>query len=170
MEGTKRTKGGMLTLPTGIVVLILIVTVGLGFLGGVAYQKSQGSTSPANTDLASQNAPTNGGPGGFGGSGGSNFRQMRGGFGEVTAVTSSSITVRETMSGSSTTYTINDSTKVTNDGDDVSVSDIKVGDTVIVRTNSNDNKVATQITINPSMPNGPMGGNSPSADTEVQTN
>jgi len=131
---------------TSMIVPILIVCglalVGLSFFGGVQYQKSHQSKPIQNLlGTAVQN-------GGFGG--------MRGGFGgqrptrgEVTAVSSSSITVKG-QSGSSKTLAIADTTTVTNNRQAGSISDIKVGDTVAIVVNGTN---ATRILLNPNFGN-----------------
>ena len=112
--------------------------------------------------------------------------QNRGTMGTVTSVSNSSITVKDTRQNESVTYTITSDTKVTNDGETAAVSDIAVGDTVMVRTGSSSSsngssstKTATRIEINPTMggEQGSAGGpddttSSGSATTQqnVQTN
>ncbi len=76
------------------------------------------------------------------------MRRM-GGLGSVTAVSSSSITVQNQRTGTSTTYTIDSSTKITNNGATAAISDIKTGATVLVRTSSSSTTTATTIEVNP---------------------
>lgn len=123
-----------------------VILLGVGFLGGMQYQKGQSTTTTAST-AGVPSLGTNSGMGRMG---------LRGGFGEVTAVTATSITVSETRSGASTSYVITSSTKVTKDSAAAAVTDIAVGDTVIVQTSTSDTKQATSIVINPQMPSGPM--------------
>lgn len=147
-----------------------IVLLSLGFFGGIQYQKGKGNNTLASNDGNQQQFPGSA-DGSFGnGSGMGNMgRGMPGGFGEVTAVTTSNITVKNSRSGSSTTYSITSSTKVTNGQTAASVSDIAVGDTVIVQTDSSDAKQASSIILNPQMGGGPTGGNS-GGSLDVQTN
>jgi hypothetical protein len=150
---------------TGIVAVVVVGAI--GFVAGMFYQKGQGGTS-----LASNN-----GTSGFGQMGGT--RRM-GTFGTVSAVSDTSITVADQMSGTSATYAINSDTKITNDGDTASASDIKTGDTVMIQTgsttstdttsgstSSTDSKTATAISINPSRGAGPggMGGQQSSSSS-----
>ena len=138
----------------GVILLVALIGVG-GFFVGVQYQKSKAGNSMAN---ASANGPFGQmGEGGFGGNGG---RSMNGSFGEVTAVDASSITIKDRRAGSTKTYSITDSTDITDDGNAASVSDIKVGDTVMVRTASSSSTEATTILLNPSF-GGPGGQGGP---------
>jgi hypothetical protein len=78
-------------------------------------------------------------------------------LGTVSAVNSSSITISTFLSGTSKTFTINSSTKVVNNGQTASVSDIKSGDRVLVRTGGSGSTTATQIDINPNIGQGMSG-------------
>jgi len=134
-----------------VTVLILAIGVG-GFFGGIQFQKSQATTNPT---IA--NTPDGTGQAGNGFGGGTSMRRM-GGFGTVTAISSSSITLSVQTGGpdadsSSTattkTYTITSSTSVTNSGAAATVSDITVGDIVRIQTDSSTSTTATSIEINP---------------------
>lgn len=138
----------------------VLIALFVGFVVGMQFQKSK-TTTAAVTDTTTQ-MPT--------GQGGQNQMRIRGGFVEVSAVTSTSITVTGTMDGTSNSYTINDQTTVNDNGTEATISDIKVGDIVMVRTSSSDAKLATQISLNIQMPSGPMGGAGPEGDTQTQTN
>lgn len=70
---------------------------------------------------------------------------MGGAVGEVTAVSSDSISIKDTMRGGSVTYKIDSSTKVTENGTTKTVSDIKTGDTVRVSATGGDTTIATTI-------------------------
>lgn len=134
-----------------ILIVCGLALVGLSFFGGVQYQKSQQSKPIQNLPgMAVQN-------GGFGGMR-SGFNGQRPTSGEVTAVSSSSITVKD-QSGSSKTLAITDTTTVTNNRQAGSISDIKVGDTVAIVATGTD---ATRILLNPN-----FGNNSP-APTSTQ--
>lgn len=150
------------TEPSGISKLVVgalaIIIVGiLGFLGGIQYQKGKQQTPIA----GAQDGVSGNQEGGFGGfQGGPNGAQgMRGVFGEVTAVSNTSISVQDARNDSTSTLEITGDTKVTNNGQSASVSDIKVGDNVIIQTNSSNSKQADQIILNPQMPS--PGGNTP---------
>lgn len=127
-------------------------------VGGIAIGMQIGKSSQSNTAMSS-NGGSEGGPM-MGGRGGG--MMGRGGMGEVTAITDSSITVKSQFRDSETTYTIASSTTVTDEEGSVNtVSGIKVGDSVMVRTSgassdtSDDaSKTATAIVVNPQMPSG----------------
>lgn len=102
---------------------------------------------------------------------------MRGGgtMGTVTAVTSDSIVVEDTRQNTTVTYAITSDTTVTDDGTTASVSDIAVGDTVLIRATSTSSssssdgsattKTASSIVLNPSMQSGPGNQSSSSSST-----
>ena len=130
-----------------------IIVGGLGFAGGIQYQKSRKSTLDTQAAVLGGRSTMmgqfeDGGPGG-----------MRGGLGIVGAVSSSSITVKNVRISSETTYAITNSTTVLDGQKDAAVSDIVVGDTVMVQTNTSDTNTATSIVLNPTMggPGGMMG-------------
>jgi hypothetical protein len=85
--------------------------------------------------------------------GGMRSHMARGTYGKVTNVSSSSITLTDERSGGSITFAINSNTDVNNSsGDNAKVSDIKVGDTVLVQgTSATDDTLADTIVINPSI-------------------
>lgn len=120
-----------------------LVIAAAAFFGGIAYQKHHGGAN------ASGHGPLAGiQSGGFGGG---RFARRSGGFGTVTAASSSSITVQNQRSGASTTYTINSSTQVSDNGASASVTAIQNGDTVLVQTSGMGSATATRIEINPSL-------------------
>lgn len=136
----------------GIAAVVTVTTGVLGFVGGVQFQKGNASSSvAAERDGFSRRQ----------GMGGMDMRN--GSFGEVTAVSDSSITiaVRNFRQGSSSegdttkTYTINSSTKITVDGRAGSVSDIAAGDTVMIEADSSDSSIAASIRVG--MGGGPSG-------------
>lgn len=128
-----------------------IVLVVLGFLGGIQYQKHAGNKG----NIAQQRA----GQGLAGRFGAGRTRAARGGFGTVTAVSATSITVQNSRTGESKTYAITNGTKVTNNGAAAAVSDIQTGSMVLVQTSTSDAGTATAIVINPSFGGG-FGGTS----------
>jgi hypothetical protein len=106
---------------SGVAVILIIIA----FFGGIQYQKGQ--TPPKTTKASAV-----GSRGGFGGG------QRRGGFGAVTAISTTSITVQNSRTGTSQTYSIGSDTTVSNMGQTGSVSDIKTGDQVIIQPSTTD--------------------------------
>ncbi len=142
-------------------VFILIVLCGLSFIGGVYYQKSK------HTTIATTNGQPNrgfGGQGGFFGMGGG----RRGAIGQVTAINATSISVKNSRTGTVSTLTITSNTQVTNGGQAATITDVKVGDNVIVRPSSTDASQAAQIIINPTQPT--SGGTTTPSDSQLQSN
>jgi hypothetical protein len=127
-----------------VIVLVLCIVC---FAIGDVYGKHHGTTSQTAATSRFGGSST-----GFGGRQGG-----MGDFGTVSSVSSTSITVENTRTNASTTYTVNSSTSITNDGETGSISDIQSGDRVIITTASTTSKVATKIEINPSFGGG-MGG------------
>jgi len=146
-----------------------VIIAAIGFASGMFYQKGQ---SNGGTGLASANGQS----GGFGqtdGSGRQGAMRRMGVFGTVSAISDSSITVGDQRSGESTTYAINSTTTITDNGTSASASDIKSGDTVMISTatsgtdsTTTDSKTATAITLNPSMGNGPMMQGAPTSSSD----
>lgn len=144
----------------GIAAVVAVATGVIGFVSGIQFQKGNSSSSVANQQ------------GGFGGQSGMGGMGMRNGsFGEVTAVSDSSITIttrerfnqnNSSSTSTSKTFTINSSTTVTVGGSSGSVSDIKTGDTVMIETGSSDSSVAASIRVG--MGGAPT-GQTQSADT-----
>lgn len=118
-----------------------IVIAALGFGGGIVYQKGKQSSNDAPVARGAND---------------SNFRASfngpRGTMGTVTAVSSTGISLEDSRSGTASTLEITDATKVTNEGQTASISDVKVGDTVMVQSDSTNAKQAAQISLNPQMP------------------
>lgn len=134
-----------------LLLIVVVVLCGLSFLGGEKYQKNHQSTATNTTSsTGNQTTPT-------GGFGGGRFGNRGGGFGQVTAVSSSSITITNQRTNASTTYSITSSTTITDNGSTVTTSDIQTGDTVLVRTSGSGSTAATAIEVNPSFGGG-MGG------------
>lgn len=143
MKKTKTTQW----LIVGGVVLLCVAS----FYGGTAYQKSKTpvqSTKTASTNPFSRfggyGGSSSSGSGSTGSSGGA--RMFRGGS-QVTAVSSSSITV-QSFEGTSQTYNITSSTLVVKDQQQSAVSDIAVGDRVSIIPLSSDSSTAWIITDN----------------------
>lgn len=127
---------------------------------GVGVVEASGSSGGATASAASRTA------GGFpGGTGTQNGRIPAGRDGEthvtgtLTAVTSSSVTVRQ-AGGTSATYTVDSSTQVLANGKAVAVTALPVGDQVLVHafpTNSG-SAYAERVLAGSSATSGPMGG------------
>lgn len=128
-----------------LLVIGFVVIGALGFGSGILYQKGQ-AAAPQNG--LSQQGATMMGPGGTGNGG---RMRMSGTLGSVTAVGDTSITVQDTQTNSEVTYTVDSSTKIMSNGATAALTDIKVGDTVGLQTESPDSKKATGIVINPTM-------------------
>lgn len=134
-----------------------VVLCALSFWGGIEYQKHHDNTTFITT------------------------RQMMGGgfatvrhsgiLGQVTAVSATSITVNNVRAGTPSTYTINNSTRITDGGQTVAASDIQVGDTVLISAASG-NTTASTIDVNPGFGTGMMGGSSvnPGGPVLLQSN
>ncbi len=156
-----------------VVGLVVIAALGIGFAAGQHFDNNRRLLPAANRmAIGGDQSSGTGGRGGFGGRNGA----MRGGvIGQVTAISATSITVQNTRTSTDSTLTISSSTTVTNNGQTAAISDIKTGDTVLVRTSGTDSKQATQIALNPPMRvgQGAPGGMSNQGDapqTPVQTN
>lgn len=80
-------------------------------------------------------------------SGGFRGRGMMGTLGTVTAISSDSITVKDTQRGGLVTFKIDSSTKVTNGTDTKAVSDITTGASVRIQDSTSDSLTAGTITI-----------------------
>lgn len=121
-----------------------LVGGGGGFAIGMMAGDDDSSTTSSKTTSTTGQMPS-GGPGDMGGG------PTRGGgtLGEVTKVSSDSITVSDKRSGTETTYKITSSTTIANGNSTASASDIATGDTVMI--SSSDNSTATAIQINPTM-------------------
>lgn len=160
----KRQKYNLSVSRSALVAVAVVVGLGLSFLAGVQYQKGHTETTVNGLPVSANGEMA--GPGGMGMGG--RYGARMGGVGTVTAVSSSSITITQrsfgpdsSSSGTSKTYTIDDSTKITVDGSTASASDIKTGDTVFIRTSGSSSTLATQISV------GDMPG--PGANTQSDT-
>jgi hypothetical protein len=143
-----------------IAAIVMVVIAAGSFFIGVAFESGRKSaannaaTAPQTQQLGpGQSAPRNG-P--FTGNG----QRVRA-IGTVTAINSSSISIKNARDNSTSTYSITNSTLIQNNGQNASASDIKVGDTVIILTDASQSNLATSIMINP--PNIRNGGNSGSS-------
>lgn len=170
-----------ITRKQGISGLVLLLVIVLGFVGGLHYEKSHQRQANMKQTAMRGGRFSGGVNGGFGGGYGQSGRTggrngaMRGGvFGQVTAVSATSVTVQNARTGSASALTISSSTTVTNNGQTAAISDIKTGDNVLVRTSTTDTKQAVQIMLNPQVHGrGGMGSTSQSQSTPptpIQTN
>lgn len=142
-----------------VFIAVLVVACLISFWIGVAYQKHKNASNVATTTT------TSGSSSGFPSRSGYSGRRM-GGFGQVTSVSSTSISISNMRTGATTTYSINSNTVITDNGQTTSISDIQTGDTVIVTTSSSSSTVATRILVNPSFGGGGGGFSSgPSQST-----
>lgn len=142
----------------GLIVLAVIAS----FIAGDYFGHNKGSTTVATANTQSSGTGNFGSGGGYGGGGG--FRNG-GSRGSVTAISSTSITVDDSRSGTSKTYTINSSTQISDNGSTVTTSDIQTGDTVFVMASSSTSTTATRILVNPS-----FGGQSSSGSGNSTSN
>jgi hypothetical protein len=151
---------------TGIAIVAVALVAGLGgFFSGMGYQKSHGSAATL-TASNSGDGPTTFNSDGSSRTFSGGPRMAGGGaIGSVTAVSASSITVKNARSGESTTYAIVSSTQITKDGTIASASDITTSSTVMVTPDSANTANALSITVDPSF--GGMGGNT---QNSIQTN
>lgn len=148
-SGLQGRKVTFTTRSIGLVVVVLILC-GLSFYGGISYQKHHVKAS-----AVSSTASRTGLGGGFGGT------RRSGGFGQVTAVSSTSITLTNQRTNASTTYSITSTTTITDNGQAVTTSDIQTGDTVLVTTSASSSTTATSILVNPSFGGGNQGTGAP---------
>lgn len=156
-KSSKRTMSRDLTLYIVIGVVTLIIGGGIGFFGGIQFQKTQ-VTSLASNPLRGTTSPQ-----GFGGT----IAHM-GGIGTVTAITNNSITIspRLRRGGSVTdmTYAITGTTTVTDNGASSTVNAIAVGDLVRIQTSPSADTTATSIDLVSTAQNS-TGGNSNGSNT-----
>ncbi len=146
-----------------LVAAAVVLGVGLSFIAGAQFEKHRGIETVSGLHAGTMDTDRSNGMGE-----GGRYGARMGGAGTVTAVSSSSITITlrsfgpdSNNSGTSKTYTIDSSTEITINGSTGSVSDIKTGDTVFVRTSSSSSTIATRISV------GDMPG--PGASTQGDT-
>jgi hypothetical protein len=131
----------------------IVALCGISFAAGYQLKgsKTNDSSRPSQNSQAQFGGSQSGGPG---------TRMGNGAFGEVTAITSDSITVNESRQDVTVTLKITSETKVTNNRETASAADIKVGDQVMVQRSSEDSSVASRIII------GAGGGMQPQANDD----
>lgn len=148
--------GALAAIGAGIAIMASVA----GFAGGIQFQKvASNMSSTPQQGLRDTNR--------FG----AGRMNRNGSFGEVTAISDSSITISlmgrpgSSSANSTKTLTINSSTKITVDGTTAKASDIKTGDTVQVTVNTSDSTVAASIRAGIGAPDMQQ-----SADIETRTN
>jgi len=144
----------------GVVIVASIAAIIIGGTGGFLVGYQIGTTSDA--DDSAQQAGMNGMPGGMMGG-----QFTRGGVGTVSAVSSDSITIKNRRQGDETTYSITSDTTVTDNDESATISDVKVGDLVMIQSDDDtdaDTKTATSVELNPSF------GGGPNAQTQSSSN
>jgi hypothetical protein len=142
------------TVPVSYFVFICcgIVLCVLSFWGGTVYQKHKHTTTVTSSI---QKGAT-----GFSGGGVGSGRRFSGAFGQVTSISSSSITINNQRTSASSTYVITSSTTITDNGQTASASSIQDGDTVLIMTSSTSSTTASKILVNPSFGGGFRGSSS----------
>ena len=146
-----------------VATILVLVLCGISFGLGIAYQQGKQNKVAGVTSNQKSALPDMGnGPeaGGFGGGTRGFVNGQQPHIGEVTAVSSDSITIQDSRSNSTQTFKITNSTEVTDNGSKASAEDIKTGDTVLIATGTSDTSTASQVMINPSF-RGPMPGATP---------
>ena len=143
-----------------LIIFSLLVLCGLSFYGGTSYQKDH---TPKTVTAATASANGFSGQAGSSGGFGRRFGGQRPASGQVTAISSSSITLQDSNTSSSQTFAITSSTTITDNGQSVTTSDIQTGDTVFVIANSSSAATASRIIVNPSSNFG--GGSQQSQDS-----
>jgi hypothetical protein len=131
--------------------IAFVIVAGLAFWGGTAYQKHHNRGATLTTNRR-------------GLLGGGRF--AGGGFGSVTSISSTSITVQNSRSGTSKTFAITSSTKVEDNGASATTSTISTGDPVIVMPSSTNASDAATIIVNPSFGGG-FGGPASNSSTSA---
>ncbi len=126
----------------GVVVLTAIVFFALGSSYGKNHEVEEmnmGPNSSANNGATSPNGRPR-----------RNFN-----IGTVKSISASSITVTNIRSGADTTFNITSSTTVSNNGSAAQVSDIQVGQPVLISPSTTSSTDAAKIMINPSFGSAP---------------
>jgi hypothetical protein len=144
-------------------ILVVIIVAALGFYGGTLYQKHHASKAVVATSTGATTTGGQNGGGRFGG--GQGF--SGGGFGSVTAISATSITISDTRTGSSTTYAITSSTKITDQGQAVAYTTITAGERVVVIPDSSKSSDAASIVVGGGFGGG--AGASQGSDTQGST-
>lgn len=122
-------------------VIVALISLGIGFFGGIQYQKSQRPTGFSNR--TQEGVPSGSGIPGGDRMGGRGDQPVSG---EITSIDDESITVK-TQDGGSKIITISSSTKI-NIAKEGAISDLAEGDTVMIIgiTNTDGTVSATSVT------------------------
>lgn len=128
--------------------LVIVLLLGAFWAGNKLAVRGRSITVARNNDFGTMRSfgdveePTNTRGGGFVGR-----RGAMGVAGAVSAISSDSITVKDTMRGGLVTFKINANTAVTSDTDTKAVSDIKTDATVRIKASATDSLTAASIDI-----------------------
>ena len=141
-----------------LLLAVAVALVGVGFFGGMSYQKGHQKTKAGGMMTG-----VNGAPGGFSGQRGGGRR--RAAFGQVTAISATSISIAE-QTGTNATFAISSATTFTDNGQPTTSSAITVGENVAVIANPSDATQASRIMVNPSFGD----GSTPPSTDNIQTN
>jgi hypothetical protein len=117
--------------------LLVAVLLVLAFIGGVFYSNHQNRAIALIGGDSVMHA------------GGSGLVRRNGIIGNITAVSSSTITLTSLRSDQSKTYKLNSSTKIIDDGQIVQTNQLNIGEKAIVITSSATTDTATTIIVNP---------------------
>ncbi len=158
INGSKRQKSGATVVKATSIFAIALLIAGAGFFGGMQFQKGQSGSSAVSETRQGYGNMGSTAPSDQGG------QMMNGTVGKVTAVSSASITVKDERSSSSVTYTVSDSTTISEDGSEVTIDDVQTGDTVMISADDSDSTLASSIQLNPTMGMGNSG-----AQSSIQT-
>lgn len=145
---TEHSKAPIVGIAIVLGLVILLIGAGSGFLAGLGLGKHLETRGAVGTNrpFGGQQAPLYQSERGQAGRGVSRtFSESKG---TVTAISSDSISIKTTR-GTTVTYTITSSTTVSNKGSNASVSDIKTGDTVLIRQTNDTTGDASAIELNP---------------------
>jgi hypothetical protein len=150
------------TLNKGVFLMVFALLIAsVSFYGGTVFEKDHSSSSPVSANSASGSQTGNGAIGGGYGRFGGGFSNHI--FGQVSAISSSSISIQDNRTGTTITLAITSSTQITDNGQSVSVSDIQTGDTVIASKSTSNSSDASVILVNPSL--GGSGSGNPQSNT-----
>jgi hypothetical protein len=133
----------------GALIAVLLVA---SYFMGLGAGKGTSTASTAGDGFGSMTRGTGDGTGGMpsgmpSGDMRSGGGRTMGASGTVTAISSTSITIKDTTRGGVVTYTIDSSTTVKSGDDTKAVSDITTGATVRVQPSTSDTTIAATITI-----------------------
>jgi|GEM_PF-5717446 len=127
----------------GVIGLLVVI---ISFIGGMQFQKGRGDDKVQQTprDILNLRSPDS-----FTGRG----MRHNAGISTVTAVSETSISVKNQRDNAETTYAINGDTRIISKGTDATYNDIKVGDKVMVTASSQSDdaagKTAERILLDP---------------------